>query len=318
MPLLLLGRIGALALAPAASVLDLADPSVSLRYWLQHPTLGEAGFDSTVAHEGNPIYVGQPPWTWPVNGRLGGSFRNKPTVMYIGLYQQGYGAGNHTCNYTGDAYTAPPGGCSAAMLKLNSDDHGKSWQVDISGPNAQPLVCNGDPSGPDKGTGCPDGSTALDPDTGGVHLIWDYNQALGDSGVPHAGLGHSYAPPGAGCLDTGVECPGEFVRSPVALNDAVNNTPLDHGFVKLYAGTLIRRKTDWLIVSAIGGGSWGLAAMTSANAAGPFTPPALLLWPQSDVYHPEPSEPCKHMCNPPAGEVSSITLHTTDTWATTM
>ena len=37
------------------------------------------------------------------------SFRNKPTVMYIGLYQHGYGGGNQTCNYTGAAYSAPPG-----------------------------------------------------------------------------------------------------------------------------------------------------------------------------------------------------------------
>ena len=52
-----------------------------------------------------------------------------------------------------------------------------------------------------------DGSTALDPGTGGVHLVWDWNVDLGDASVPHAGLGHSYAPPGNGCLDTGAECP---------------------------------------------------------------------------------------------------------------
>ena len=156
-------------------------------------------------------------------------------------------------------------------------------------------MCNGDSSGVDKGTGCPDGSTALDLGTGGVHLVWDWNVALGDSSVPHAGLGHSYAPPGAGCLDTGVACPGEFVRSARPLNDAVDNTPLDHGFVKLYAGTIFRRKSDWLIISAIGGGSWGLACITSPNAAGPYThPPTLLLWPQSDVYHPGPTEVSKH------------------------
>ena len=55
--MLQLAGVAALALlAPAAAaILDLAEPSSSLRYWLQHPTLGEAGFDSTVAHAGNPV-----------------------------------------------------------------------------------------------------------------------------------------------------------------------------------------------------------------------------------------------------------------------
>ena len=203
--LLLFRRCAAATPAPPPSSLDLADPAVSLRFWLQHPSLGEAGFDSTIPHPGNPIYVGRQPWPWPVNGALGGSFRNKPTVMYLGLYQQGYAAGRHACNLS--LSEAPPGGCAAAMLKLESDDHGATWAPATGGRTAQPLVCNGDPAGVDRGTGCPDGSTALDPGTGGVHLVWDWNVDLGDASVPHAGLGHSYAPPGNGCLDTGAECP---------------------------------------------------------------------------------------------------------------
>ena len=66
---------------------------------------------------------------------------------------------------------------------------------------------------------------------------------------------------------------------------------MDHGFVKLYAGTLIQRESDWLIVSAIGGGSWAMQAMTAPHADGPYSHPALVLWPQSNVYHPAPTEP---------------------------
>ena len=84
---------------------------------------------------------------------------------------------------------------------------------------------------------------------------------------------------------------GVFNRTPGSINDAVDNTPLDHGFVKLYGGTIFRRENDWLIVSAIGGGSWGMQAMSSPDAAGPYSAPVLVLWPQSDAYHPAPTEP---------------------------
>ena len=120
-----------------------------------------------------------------------------------------------------------------------------------------------------------------------MHLVWDWNDALGSANVPHAGLGYSHSPPG----DSTGRGPGKFTRAPKPLNDAVNNTPLDHGFVKLYGGTIVQREHDWLIVSAIGGGSWGLAGMTAPNASGPYSHPVLLLWPQSGVFHPAPTEP---------------------------
>ena len=244
-----------LLLRPAVhgAVLDLADPEASLRYWLAHPVLGEASFDSFVHSEDNPVYVGREPWPWPVNGFLAGGLRNKPAIMYVGLYPRGYGAGHAVCNYT---TLGASGECAMTMLQLQSDDHGKSW---APWPADDPLACKGERDSFDRGTGCPDGSTAAGPN-GGVHLVWDWNVDLGDSNVPHAGLGYSYAPAGdtpapghptgRGCLDVSDECPGQFVRSPTPLNDAVNNTALDHGFVKLYAGTIIQRAHDWLIVSA--------------------------------------------------------------------
>ena len=205
-------------------------------------------------------------------------------------------AGHTACNYSGAA-----GDCAAAMLQLQSDDHGKSWHPWPDWPGAtDPLACNGDPDSFDKGTGCPDGSAAAAAD-GGVHLVWDWNVDLGDANVPHAGLGYSHAPPGdqpapghptgRGCLDSTDECPGKFTRAAAPLNDAVDNTPLDHGFVKLYGGTIIQREHDWLIVSAIGGASWAMAGMTAPNASGPYSHPTLLLWPQSAVFHPAPTEP---------------------------
>ena len=138
------------------AVLDLADPFMSLRYWLPHPVLGEASFDAFEQSDANPVYEGSAPWLWPVNGFLAGGLRNKPAIMYVGLYQQGYKAGHTVCNYTSQGAMAAAG-CAPVMLQLQSDDHGISWNP---WPAADPLACNGDPASFDKGTGCPDGSTA--------------------------------------------------------------------------------------------------------------------------------------------------------------
>ena len=93
---------------PASTrVIDLADPSTSLKFWLQHPSLGEASFDSFEQSVNNPIYTGGEKWPWPVNGFLAGSLRNKPCTIYVGLYRKGYEQGTTACNYT-DGATTPP------------------------------------------------------------------------------------------------------------------------------------------------------------------------------------------------------------------
>ena len=84
----------------------------------------------------------------------------------------------------------------------------------------------------------------------------------------------------------------------------VNNTLISPGYVSTYGGTLIKRASGWLVLSAIsthgnGGGIWGLAAMTSNSsdqdpAVSPYSAPKLMLFPESDRWHPHPCEfyPC--------------------------
>ena len=91
--LLLSAAAAEVQLRQAGALIDLADPAQSLKYWLPHPVLGEASFDAFEQSKRNPVYVGQAPWLWPVNGFLAGGLRNKPALMYVGLYQQGYRAG---------------------------------------------------------------------------------------------------------------------------------------------------------------------------------------------------------------------------------
>jgi hypothetical protein len=249
-------------------VWDLADPSQSLSLWLSHGTLGEASFDSVIRHRSNPVYKGTSPYLWPVNGFLASGGSDAQTI-YAGLYKKGY-AGPYE------------------MLALHSPDKGETWT------NAG-IVCSLNKSSSWLNeSGCPDGSTVPD-ENGGVHLIFDWNnngaydQRFGGiqgemkSAAPslhHAGLGYAHG-----------ETPtGPWTIADRPLNDAANNTPREYGFVKTYAGTLIQRKKDWLIVTAFGGGSWGMATMTAPNASGPYTQPELMLYPQSDVFHPTPTE----------------------------
>lgn len=180
-----------------------------------------------------------------------------------------YAAGTQECLY-------PPSlkdegkACSSSMLALQSTDRGHSW-TDGAG-----LACTGNASSFEKGSGCPDGFAVDDGGgTGGVHLLWDWNVALGDSTLPHAGLGYSH----------GASPTGPWTRRATPVNDAWNNTVGPYGFVKLYAGSLIKRSDDWLVVSAIGGSGWAMAAMTSKESPwGPYTQPTTVIYPQSSRY----------------------------------
>jgi len=62
-------------------------------------------------------------------------------------------------------------------------------------------------------------------------------------------------------------------------------------YQRAYAPTLLRREKDWLILHMMStpqnlGGTWALCAMTAASPAGPYSPPTLLLYPQSEVHLP--------------------------------
>eukprot|EP00729_Bicosta_minor_P022132 gene22132-15215_t len=256
--------------APFGAIINLANGTESIKYWLAHPEAGEASFDTL--KDRRTIYTGDnQSWPWPVNGQFfwGGLSRPDLQMVYVGLYRSGYAAGTQECLY-------PPSlkdegkACSSSMLALQSTDRGHSW-TDGAG-----LACTGNASSFEKGSGCPDGFAVDDGGgTGGVHLLWDWNVALGDSTLPHAGLGYSH----------GASPTGPWTRRATPVNDAWNNTVGPYGFVKLYAGSLIKRSDDWLVVSAIGGSGWAMAAMTSKESPwGPYTQPTTVIYPQSSRY----------------------------------
>ena len=80
----------------------------------------------------------------------------------------------------------------------------------------------------------------------------------------------------------------------------VDNPTIAPGYRTAYGGTLLqRREHDWLVLTAFStpgnaGGAWALAALTSEHPDVNYSAPKLLLYPQSDRFHPHPCEfyPC--------------------------
>ncbi|OGD19636.1 MAG: hypothetical protein A2W03_02350 [Candidatus Aminicenantes bacterium RBG_16_63_16] len=225
--------------------------------WLHHPCIGDASFDSFTRLAGNPIYRGAPPFEWPVNGFL---FEDPPAKFwyaYIGMYPRGYW---------------PAGGCRL----LRSRDRGGSWDdlgIVLSG---SPTTFDGDGKKPG---GMPDISVCFD--DGAYHMIYDWaNPDNSDGGLAYA---RSNRPE------------GPFARAPEPIH-AESRQPLILGkYKRVYAPTLFRRKNDWLILADMStprnaGGTWALVAMTAAKPSGPYSPPELLLYPQSGAFHPAPIE----------------------------
>jgi hypothetical protein len=126
-------------------------------------------------------------------------------------------------------------------------------------------------------------------------MVFDWNTNLGASSKD-SGLGYQH------CTTPLGPC----MISPVPVNRMIDNTIISPGYVTTYGGTLLKRANDWLVLSAMstrgnGGGIWALAAMTTQKPAldpnpqvSPYTAPKLMLYPESDVWHPHPCEfyPC--------------------------
>jgi hypothetical protein len=250
--------------------LDLASVEMASS-WSAHLTVGEASFDDFTHDPNSPVYTGSGDDKWPVNGFLYGGTsaqRNLNQTLYIGLY--------------GSGYKAP-----WSMLGMDSNDGGRHWTA-----SKGPLVCDGKTLLYNISHGCPDGS-AVDDGKGGVHMVFDWNTNLG-LGSRDNGLGYQHC---ATAL-------GPCKISPVPVNRMVNNTLISPGYISTYGGTLLKRAADWLVLTAMstrgnGGGIWALAAMTSNGsspdpAVSPYTTPKLMLYPESDRWHPHPCEffPC--------------------------
>ena len=246
----------ALALAAAASgafvaplsVIDYAE-SCYVDLWLRHPVYGDPSFDSFERLPGNPIHSGAPPFGWPVNGFLFADPASGNWYIYVGDYATGYAG-------------PPPSRC----LLYRSRNRGETWE------NLGPVL-EGDAQMFDKQGHTPDVSVVLA--EGRYHMLYDWGEP---NFSQEGGLAYAWADRPEG--------PWHRAAQPITRNSTLE--PLLGKYRRTYAGTLLRRRNDWLILAMMDSApySWALFAMTAAQPEGPYSPRRLVRNVEGDYFHP--------------------------------
>jgi hypothetical protein len=216
--------------------------------WLRHPVYGDASFDAFERTPGNPIHRGRPPFEWPVNGFLFADPVGGKWYLYVGDYCQGYAARASRC------------------ILYRSTDRGQRWEY--LGP-----VLQGDSAMFDRNGGTPDVSVVFA--DGRYHMLYDWGQV---QDWMRGGLAYAWA-----------EQPeGPFHRAAKPITENWSLSPLLGKYRRTYAGTLIRRRSDWLILGMMDAApaSWAMFAMTAAKPEGPYSQRQLVLNVESDRFHP--------------------------------
>jgi len=236
--------------------IDLAHPDQRI-FWLSHPVVGDASFDSFEHDVHNPIYVGEPPFEWPVNAFLFQDPVGRALYAYVGLYPRGYW---------------PAGGCKL----LRSSDDGATWE-DMG------TVLNGDAQMFDGNGQCPGGmpDVSVVYGDGRYHMVYDWcNPDNSDGGIAYAWAERPEGP---------------FHRAKEPIHRESLQPFLEGRYKRVYAPTLLRRENGWLILADMStpgnaGGTWAMVGFMAQRPEGPYEGPTLLLWPQSRVYLPAPVE----------------------------
>jgi len=219
--------------------------------WTRHPVYGDPSFDTFRRMSGNPIHRGSEPYEWPVNGSL---FIDPPSgnwYVYVGEYSRGY-------------FNEP-----ARCRLLRSRDNGRSWD-DLG------IVLQGAADTFDADDGAaghtPEGTVVYD--NGRYHLIYDWASGkLRDFGLAYAWADHPEGP---------------WHRAQEPTQRKSTQPVLAGRYSRPYAGSLLRRESDWLVLGAMDGAphSWAIYACTAAEPQGPCTPAVLIRNVETDYYHP--------------------------------
>lgn len=234
--------------------------------WLRHPVLGDPSFDACERLPGNPVVRGSPPFEWPVNGFLFTDPQSGHWYLYVGHYARGY---------------ALEGGAVSHCTVLRSTDRGRSWtDLGTVFPD-EPFTFTGSAA---PVTHAPDVSVAWW--DGRYHMAFDWVAADASwQDFRESGVGYAWS-----------ERPeGPFQRhpQPIFKNTAFVERPILGKYRRLYATTLIRRKTDWLVLAIMDSQehfAWGLAAATAAKPEGPYSAPIPLFHTEGEGFHPVPLE----------------------------
>ncbi|NLV73747.1 MAG: hypothetical protein GXY52_03540 [Chloroflexi bacterium] len=236
---------------------DLADPS-RLDWWLHHPEIGDISFDTFTRLSANPLYVGEPPYEWPVNGFLLRDPQSNNLYVYAGVYSYGYWGEPSYCRL------------------LRSRDNGANWE-DL-GPVLEGTIDLFDSVDGQRGHS-PDVSVVYD--DGIYHMIYDWGRHTTEEVKRDGGWAYAWS-----------RSPeGPFERYPEPCF-AQSNQPTVFGLYQMsYAAALVKRANDWLVITDMStrhnhGGTWALVAFTAKHPGGPYSGPHFLLWPQTSVFYP--------------------------------
>ena len=234
--------------------------------WLRHPVFGDPSFDAFEHAPANPVHRGAPPYEWPVNGFLFEDTRSTNWYLYVGNYCQGYQLKADLRSH-----------CTV----YQSGDRGESWEA--LGPifADEPHFFDNEVS---PLASAPDVSVTFD--GGRYHLCFDWttaNTTWKNAADPppdaNSGVGYAWAEKPEG--------PFHIAKRPIATTR--DQVPLLGKYRRLYASTILRRSRDWLVLTLTDSGpcfGWALLGMTAEQAEGPYTPPKLLLYPESPRFHP--------------------------------
>ncbi|MFX0100480.1 MAG: hypothetical protein ACFFCS_12980 [Candidatus Hodarchaeota archaeon] len=220
--------------------------------WIHHPVIGDPSWDAFEREPGNPIHVGHEPYEWTVNGFLFRDPVSQAWHSYIGLYPKGYW---------------PSDGCIVYKETLD-----KGWELQGQAISGEEGLFKGYLDEPG---GMPDVSIVH---AGGkYHMVYDWANRDNTRG----GLAYAWAD----------KPEGPYNRANTPIHEDIHQEPLLGRYVRAYAGTLIQRAEDWMVICMMStkgnaGGTWALACMVAPDPEGPYSPPTLLMYPQSEVFHP--------------------------------
>ncbi len=233
--------------------------------WTHHPVWGDASWDSFIRDAHNPVHRGSEPMRWPVNGFLFRDPVSSNWYLYVGHYMYGY-----RCDLTSEPSYA---------TVYKSTDQGHSWtHLGRVLPKEFTFNCH------TTMVHAPDVSVVYA--NGKYHMGFDWAprstwDKYGDPQSPADYNGMAYA------VADRPEGPFVVCDRPVVATGL--NKPVLGRYKRFYAGTLIKRENDWMMVcmaDSAGRFSWVLLGMTAKNPEGPWTEPHLLVGPDSDHFHP--------------------------------
>lgn len=271
-------RLGLAALTTSASrVLHAANPSIDYAtvtakdIWLHHSLYGDPSFDTFKRYPGNPICRGKPPLEWPINPFLFDDPVSGNWYLYVGNYARNYVCGPNV---------------RLLCTIFRSKDRGGSWESLGSIFPDEPFTYE-DGIAPDS---VADVSVVYD--DGRYHMVYDW--ATCAKLTPELAFHPKDYPKGA---DVGIayawsERPeGPFQRSPQPIFSSRRQlgVPFLGKYDYFYAGSLVRRKQDWLVLmdmAATEYSAWGLVGMTAKAPQGPYGPPTVLFSAESDQFQP--------------------------------